>query len=170
MPTPLSLMRNLGRSIAAILTMSLGIGAATAIFSLIRPVLLHPFTFPNAAELVMIDEPDPQGAFTPVSYPDLRDWSSQRTAISEIGASNADVTGLVLRESLHPVAAGLALGLLMSLALRQLVAELLYQVAPADPWVLATVAIATASAALLSCGVPLLRALRIDPAIALRMD
>ncbi len=79
-------MRSFTRVIAAVLTMALGIGAATAIFSLVRPTLLHPFTFPRAGELVMIDERDPQGAANPVSFPDFRDWSSQRNALPQMGA------------------------------------------------------------------------------------
>ncbi len=79
-------MRSFTRVIAAVLTMALGIGAATAIFSLVRPTLLHPFTFPRAGELVMIDERDPQGVANPVSFPDFRDWSSQRNALPQMGA------------------------------------------------------------------------------------
>jgi putative ABC transport system permease protein len=81
-----SFASGLARVIAAVLTMALGIGAATAIFSLVRPTLLHPFTFPRAGELVMIDERDPQGAASPVSFPDFRDWSSQRGALPRMGA------------------------------------------------------------------------------------
>jgi putative ABC transport system permease protein len=81
-----SFTRSLTRVFAAMLTMALGIGAATAIFSLVRPTLLHPFTFPRAGELVIIDERDPQGVANPVSFPDFRDWSSQRTALPQMGA------------------------------------------------------------------------------------
>jgi putative ABC transport system permease protein len=79
-------MRSFTRVFAAVLTMALGIGAATAIFSLVRPTLLHPFTFPRAGELVIIDERDPQGVANPVSFPDFRDWSSQRTTLPQMGA------------------------------------------------------------------------------------
>lgn len=72
--------------VAAVVTMALGIGASTAIFSLIRPTLVHPFTFSRASELVMVDERDPQGRARPVSYPDFRDWSSQRSALPEMAA------------------------------------------------------------------------------------
>ena len=79
-------IHNLGRLVAAILTMALGIGAATAIFSLIRPLLLHPFLFPRSSELVLIEERDPKGVANPVSYPDFRDWSSQRGVLSGLAA------------------------------------------------------------------------------------
>ena len=79
-------IHNLARLVAAILTMALGIGAATAIFSLIRPLLLHPFLFPRSSELVLIEERDPKGVANPVSYPDFRDWSSQRGVLSGLAA------------------------------------------------------------------------------------
>jgi putative ABC transport system permease protein len=87
-----------------------------------------------------------------------------------IGASRAEVIGLVLDESFRPVIAGLAIGLAAALLLGRFVAALLFQVQPADPWVLAAVAIATASAALTACWLPLRRALRVDPLEALRCD
>jgi putative ABC transport system permease protein len=74
------------RVFAAVVTMALGIGASTAIFSLIRPTLLHPFTFARADELVIVDERDPQGRATQVSYPDFRDWELQGSAVKEMGA------------------------------------------------------------------------------------
>ena len=77
---------NKPRIVAAVVTMAIGIGASTAIFSLIRPTLLHPFTFSRADELVMVDERDPQGRATPVSYPDFRDWSLQASALREMAA------------------------------------------------------------------------------------
>jgi putative ABC transport system permease protein len=87
-----------------------------------------------------------------------------------IGAPRQHVIRLVLLESFQLVIAGLILGLAAALALSRFVAGLLYQVAPADPWVLASVAIVVACAALASCGLPLRRALRVDPVIALRCD
>ncbi|HWJ41603.1 MAG TPA: FtsX-like permease family protein, partial [Candidatus Limnocylindrales bacterium] len=87
-----------------------------------------------------------------------------------IGANRADVAALVFRETILPGAAGLAVGLAASLALRKFVAGLLYQVAPNDPWVLATVAIIASCTVLVACSVPLRRALRVDPMIALHLD
>ena len=55
---------NKPRIFAAVVTMAVGIGASTAIFSLIRPTLLHPFTFSRASELVIVEERDPQGRAT----------------------------------------------------------------------------------------------------------
>ncbi len=87
-----------------------------------------------------------------------------------IGASRREVVGLVLLESLRPVIAGLIIGLTAALLLGRFVAALLYHVQPADPMVLAAVALSTAFAALIACWFPLRRALRVDPMIALRCD
>jgi len=87
-----------------------------------------------------------------------------------IGAHSRDVVGLVLRESLRPVLAGLALGLAASLAMSRVVANILYGVVPADPVVLATVVGAVTMAAMLACLVPLRLALRVDPLICLRCE
>jgi putative ABC transport system permease protein len=87
-----------------------------------------------------------------------------------VGAPRRHVIGLVLRESLQPAAVGLVIGLASALALSRLVAGLLYQMGPADPWVFASVAAIIVCAALGSCGLPLRRALRVDPVVALRYE
>ncbi len=87
-----------------------------------------------------------------------------------IGARRGNIVGLVLRESVRPVLAGLALGIVAALGLGRLVASLLYEVTPSDPLVLATVASAVVAAAMFACLVPLRRALRVDPASALRAE
>jgi len=84
-----------------------------------------------------------------------------------MGAQRGDVAGLVLRESAGPVMAGLALGLAGALGMSRVAASLLYEVAPSDPPVLAGVAGVVVVAAMLACLVPLARALRVDPVIAL---
>ncbi len=87
-----------------------------------------------------------------------------------IGARRGDVARLVLIESARPVLAGLALGLATALAMNRVLASLLYEVAPSDPLVLASVAGLVTVASLLACGGPLWRALRVDPMISLRCD
>jgi ABC-type lipoprotein release transport system permease subunit len=62
------------------------------------------------------------------------------------------------------------LGLSGALTGLRYVRSLLFNVAPADPWGLATAALVVALAALLGCVIPTLRAVRVDPAVALRYD
>src|SRR5579862_862896 len=75
------------RNAIAILTLALGIGAATAIFSFVNPLLLHPFTYPRAEQLVLIGERNPDHrSLGLASYPAMRDWSTQSAVLSGIGA------------------------------------------------------------------------------------
>jgi putative ABC transport system permease protein len=85
-----------------------------------------------------------------------------------LGARARSVLGLVLREGMRPVLAGLAIGIAGSFALGRALAGLLFGVPPHDVAAPATAATLLAAAALLACLVPALRAARVDPAAALR--
>jgi ABC-type antimicrobial peptide transport system permease subunit len=69
-----------------------------------------------------------------------------------------------------PIAAGLAAGITLAVAIGGIVASLLFDVRPRDPGVIASVATVMAVVGLLSCFVAAWRGLRIDPAAALRQD
>jgi putative ABC transport system permease protein len=79
------LMKNAGFTAAAIATIALGIGANTAIFSVIRAVLFHSLTYPNVDRLVVLHEALPQ-TYLNVSWPDFVDWRSQNRVFDEIAA------------------------------------------------------------------------------------
>jgi putative ABC transport system permease protein len=85
-----------------------------------------------------------------------------------LGARAAQVAGLVLRQALLPVAAGLAAGLVAALAAGRAIEGLLYGVAPHDPRAAALAAALLLAAAGTACALPARRALRVDPALALR--
>jgi hypothetical protein len=80
------------------------------------------------------------------------------------------VFSLVLRQSVIPVAAGLAGGLSGALATGGVIASLLYEVRPRDPLVLGIVVGLVATAAILSAAAAAFNSLQIEPASALRNE
>jgi len=87
-----------------------------------------------------------------------------------IGASARDVVGLVLREGLLPLSLGLAGGLAGSLAVNRLLDTQLVRISPDDPLTFAATSAVLIGCAALGCLVPALRALRVDPLVALRRE
>jgi predicted permease len=87
-----------------------------------------------------------------------------------LGAQTSQVFSMVLRQSVAPVAVGLAGGLAGALALGSVVASLLFEVRPRDPFVLALVVGIVAGVGILSAAAATLTGLRIEPAGALRED
>jgi predicted permease len=85
-----------------------------------------------------------------------------------LGATRAGVLALVLREGLSLVAAGVAIGLVASLAAGRLLSRMLYGVSAADPASLAVAAATLTAVALTACYLPARRATRVDPSAALR--
>lgn len=85
------------RNLLATLTLASGVGASTAIFSFLNPLLLDPLTYAHADQLVTVQARDPQGNASPASYPDFRDWSARSPALSEMAAFDLgffDLTGV----------------------------------------------------------------------------
>ena len=87
-----------------------------------------------------------------------------------LGASRREVIALVLRTGLSPVLAGLATGAAVAVVASDAVGGLLFGVTPGDPFSLAAGAATLAAAAVLANLVPALRAARVDPIVALRVD
>ncbi|MGB7762342.1 MAG: ABC transporter permease [Bryobacteraceae bacterium] len=87
-----------------------------------------------------------------------------------IGATPAEIGGLVLRQGMLPVLLGLGIGLAASLALGRLMEALLFQVQPRDPVTLAAAACAILAFSPLATAIPLLRATRVDCTVALREE
>ena len=87
-----------------------------------------------------------------------------------IGASARGVLAMVLRQGLKLIGIGLAIGIPLAVVFGLALRSYLFETAPADPLMLAGVAIALAVAGTLGCLGPALRATAIDPITALRAD
>ena len=87
-----------------------------------------------------------------------------------VGATPGSIQGMLLREGGTLVAAGLAAGVLISLAASRTVRSMLFGVTPSDPITFILVPSLLALVAMLACWIPGLRAVRISPSRALREE
>ncbi len=81
------LAKNPGVTLIAILTLALGIGANTAIFSVVNAFILRPLPYGDPDSLVMVDSQQ-RGQSSGVSFPDFEDWRRQNTVFEEIAFFN----------------------------------------------------------------------------------
>ncbi len=79
------LARSRGFTAVAVATLALGIGANTALFSVINGVLLSPLPFPQPEQLVTLHENKPNFEGGSVSYPNFRDWQKDNRSFSALG-------------------------------------------------------------------------------------
>jgi putative ABC transport system permease protein len=87
-----------------------------------------------------------------------------------LGARRGDVFALIMRQGALQTGLAVAVGILISLAAGRVLAQILYQVSPADPFALAFSAIMLTAAALLACFLPARRATYVNPIVALRTE
>ncbi|HEY6660618.1 MAG TPA: ABC transporter permease [Pyrinomonadaceae bacterium] len=81
-----SLVRNPAFTAIAIITLSLGIGANTAIFSVVNAVLLRPLPFADAERIVWLWDTLPQLPTAPTSLPEFLDWKEQNRSFEHLAA------------------------------------------------------------------------------------
>jgi ABC-type antimicrobial peptide transport system permease subunit len=87
-----------------------------------------------------------------------------------LGAQRANIFWLVTRECLTLVAIGVAIGVPVALGAIRVIASQLFGIRAADPLTFGGVAILLLVVALAACYVPALRAMRVDPMVALRYE
>jgi predicted permease len=78
------LVKSPGFTAVAVITLALGIGANTALFSVINGVLLSPLPFPQPDQLVTLHENKPNFEGGSVSYPNFRDWQKDNHTFSSL--------------------------------------------------------------------------------------
>lgn len=81
-----TLLRSPGFTAAAVLTLGLGIGANTAIFSAVDAALLRPLPFTHPEKLVQVWETHPIFPHLAVAFPDYLDWRTQSKSFEQMAA------------------------------------------------------------------------------------
>ena len=80
------LSKNPGFTVVAVLTLALGIGANTAIFSLVDAVLLEPLPYSHPEQIVQVWEKPPDGQRNRISTLNFLDWKNQNTVFEAMAA------------------------------------------------------------------------------------
>jgi predicted permease len=81
-----TLLRSRGLTIIAIVTLALGIGANTAVFSVVDTVLVRPLPYPEPHQLIWFGESQPNLNQAPLSPADFLDFQSQNQSFAEVAA------------------------------------------------------------------------------------
>lgn len=84
-----SLARSPSFALVALLTLALGIGANTAIFSVVHGVLLKPLPFDEPDRLVFVQERGRRGGSMNVAWPNYEDWQREATSFEALAAHSA---------------------------------------------------------------------------------
>jgi len=88
------LLKNPMFSVIAIATLALGIGANTALFSVINGVLLNPLPYPNADRLIALYSKTAEFSRSSISYPNFLDWQRGNRSFELLAAYRSDSLNL----------------------------------------------------------------------------
>jgi hypothetical protein len=84
------LLKSPGFVAIAVLTLGLGIGANTALFSVVNGVLLRPLPYLRPSELVVLSEKSANFESSSISYPNFLDWQRSNSSFTSIAAYRSD--------------------------------------------------------------------------------
>jgi len=88
------LRKSPGFTLVAVLTLALGIGANTAIFSIVNAVLLRPLPYPDADRIMVLNESSGPGQDYSVALPDYFDWQKDNTVFEHLAATHKESRNL----------------------------------------------------------------------------
>ena len=91
-----TLFRSPGFTLVAVVVLALGIGANTAVFSVINAVLLRPLPYPQPDRLVLIREKMPLFERGSVSLPNYLDWRAAQRSFADLAITNVGTYNLAL--------------------------------------------------------------------------
>ncbi len=84
-----TLQRARGFTAVAVLTLAIGIGANTALFSVVNGVLLNPLPYPHPGQLVAVAEKFPPFPEASIAYPNFQDWVRMNHTVKGLAAYRA---------------------------------------------------------------------------------
>ena len=163
----------------AILSLALGIGANSAIFSLFDQMLLRPLPVPSPGELVNFSSLGPKPGSNSCgpagSCDEIFSYTvAQRTREfglrMALGADGGRVRGMVMKQVAVMALVGGGVGLVIAIGVGRLAESLLFEMKGYDPLVIGVSTVALAVVALGAGFIPALRASKIDPMNALRYE
>src|SRR3989440_11361218 len=88
------LRKSPGFTFVAVLTLALGIGANTAIFSIVNAVLLQPLPYPDAERIMVLSESSGPGQDFSVALPDYFDWQKDNTVFDHLACTHKESRNL----------------------------------------------------------------------------
>jgi len=88
------LRRSPGFTVTAVSALALGIGANTAIFSVVNAVLLKPLPYPRPDRIVQLMNTSPQGSFAAASVPKYNVWRAQTDVLENVAAYDSGGPGI----------------------------------------------------------------------------
>jgi predicted permease len=89
------LRKSPGFTLVAVLTLALGIGANTSIFSVVNAVLLRPLPYPNPSQLYQLTETRPGFGEMSVAYPNYLDWRAAQHSFDDLSVYRRDDFNLI---------------------------------------------------------------------------
>ena len=159
-----ALLKRPGATVVALITLALGIGVNTAIFSAVNSILLRPLPLKDPERLVSVWEQGlrlglHQNEVAPANFFDLRNQNQVFEGLGAHGPQDLNLTGDGEPERLNG-----------ELVTTNVFSDMLYGVTARDPLTFIGVPALLLVVAFLACYIPARRATKIDPMIALRYE